>query len=112
LFLIHCQVGHFNCTGKKWSGHHDTYRSDEIVELAADVGISPSFPIPEILSTHIATKESFGIIPILEKIAEELGFERRKEPLDEDTLKHRKNEREIYKSSDKHKLTSYSSSSY
>jgi hypothetical protein len=55
----------------------------KIVELAADVGISPSCPIPEILSSRIATKESFGIIPVPEKIAEELGFERRKEPLDE-----------------------------
>ena len=59
---------------------HDTYRSDKIVELAADVGILPSFSIPEILSTCIATKESFGIIPVPEKIAEELGFERREEP--------------------------------
>ena len=47
------------------------------MELAADVRISPSFPIPEILSTCIATKEYFGIIPVPEKIAEELGFERR-----------------------------------
>ena len=36
--------------------------------------------IPEILSTWIATKESFGIIPVPEKIAEELDFERREEP--------------------------------
>ena len=50
------------------------------MELAADVGISSSFPIPEILSTCIATKESSGIIPVPEKIPEELGFERREEP--------------------------------
>jgi len=31
----------------------------------------------------IATKESFGIVPVPENFAEELGFERRKEPLDE-----------------------------
>ena len=43
-------------------------------------GFSPSFPIPENLSTYIPTKESFGIIPVTEKIAEELGFERREEP--------------------------------
>ena len=43
------------------------------------MGISPSFPIPKILSTCIATKESFGIIPLLKKIAEEIGFERREE---------------------------------
>ena len=64
---------------KKWSGHHETYGSDEVVELAADVGITPSIPIPEILSTCIATKESFGIAPVPEKIAEELGFEQREE---------------------------------
>ena len=57
---------------KNWSGHHDTYKSDKIVELAADVGISPSFPIPEILSTCIATKESFGIIPVSEKLLKNL----------------------------------------
>ena len=51
------------------------------MELAVDVGISPSFLISEILSTCIATKESFGIIPVPEKIAEELGFERRKGPV-------------------------------
>ena len=62
------------------SGHHDTYRFDIIVELAADVGISPSFPIPENLSICIATMESFGNIPGPENIAEELGFERREEP--------------------------------
>ena len=50
------------------------------MELAADAGISASFPIPEILSTWIAIKEYFGIIPVPEKIAEELGFERREEP--------------------------------
>ena len=69
---------------KKWSGHHDAYRSDKIVELATDEGISPSFPI---LSTYIATKKSFGIIPVPEKIAEELGFERREEPAYEENDK-------------------------
>ena len=62
---------------KKRSGHHDAYRPDKIVELATNEGISPFFPI---LSTCIATKESFEIIPVPEKIAEELGFERREEP--------------------------------
>ena len=62
---------------KKWSGHHDAYRPDKIVELATSEGISPSFPI---LSTCITTKESFGIIPVSEKVSEELGFKRREEP--------------------------------
>ena len=38
------------------------------------------FRSPEILSTCIATKKFFGIIPVTEKVAEELGFERREEP--------------------------------
>ena len=72
MFLIYCQAGHCNHTGKKWSGHHDAYRSDKIVELAADVGISPFSSIPENLSTCIATKESFGIIPVPEKLLKNL----------------------------------------
>ena len=80
MFLIYCQAGHSNHTGKKRSVHHYTYRSDKIVELAADVGISPFSSIPENLSTCITTKESFGIIPVTRKIAEKLGFERREEP--------------------------------
>ena len=72
MFLIYCQAGHSSHTGKKRSGHHDTYRSDKIVELAADVGISPFSSIPENLSTCIATKESFGIIRVPEKLLKNL----------------------------------------
>ena len=39
------------------------------------------FQSPEVLSTCIATKESFGIIPATEKIAAEFGFEIREEPV-------------------------------
>jgi hypothetical protein len=48
--------------------------NDEIVELAAEVGVLPSFPIPQVLATRIATEESFGIIPVPHAIVEELGF--------------------------------------
>lgn len=37
---------------------------DEIVELALEIGTTPSFPMPATLATRIATSESFGIIPI------------------------------------------------
>ncbi|KAK7015366.1 hypothetical protein R3P38DRAFT_2437410, partial [Favolaschia claudopus] len=58
------KIGYANRTGKKWSGQFNNWLSDEIVEIAADVGLLPSFPIPEILATRIATDESFGIIPV------------------------------------------------
>ena len=75
IFICHSEefLGHLMLhTGKKWSGHHDTYRSDKIVELAADVGISPFSSIPENLSTCIATKEPLGIIPVPEKLLKNL----------------------------------------
>jgi hypothetical protein len=42
--------------------------------LLIEVGITPSFPIPQILATRIATTESFGIIPVPKTIVDELGF--------------------------------------
>jgi len=45
------QVGHFNRTGKRHTGHFNTWLQDEIVEKAADAGVQPSFPIPDILPT-------------------------------------------------------------
>ena len=54
--------------------HFNQWICDEIVEIAAEVGIKPSFPIPKILATRIATTESFGIIPVPKKIVEKLGF--------------------------------------
>ena len=63
-----------------WSGHHDTYRSDKIVELAADVGISPFPPNPwKFVNLH-CYKGIFWNYSSPRKIAEELGFERREEP--------------------------------
>ena len=61
-------VGFFNRTGKKFSSHFDDWTRDEIVELAADPGIKPSLPIPNILATHILTDETFGIIAIPESL--------------------------------------------
>jgi hypothetical protein len=45
------------------------------VELATEIGISPSFPVPPVLVTRIATRESFGIIPVPHALAQELGFQ-------------------------------------
>jgi hypothetical protein len=45
------------------------------VEKAANAGVQPSFPIPNILPTRIATTESFGIIPVPFNIVQQLGFQ-------------------------------------
>jgi len=67
-------VGTFNRTGKKHMSHFDQWIRDDIVELAAEVGIKPSFPIPDVLATRVATTEKFGIIPVPKSIVERLGF--------------------------------------
>ncbi|KAJ7591861.1 hypothetical protein C8J56DRAFT_780924 [Mycena floridula] len=53
-------VGYFNRTGQKYYGHFDFWIYDEISELSMQTGIAASFPIPDILTTRIATSESFG----------------------------------------------------
>ncbi|KAF9044693.1 hypothetical protein BDP27DRAFT_1374097 [Rhodocollybia butyracea] len=60
--------------GRKWSSHFDIWLTDEIVELAISVDSSPSFRIPSMLSTRIATSESFGIIPIPTPLAQEYNI--------------------------------------
>jgi hypothetical protein len=45
------------------------------VEKAANAGVQPSFPIPNILPTQIATTESFGIIPVPFNMVQQLGFQ-------------------------------------
>jgi hypothetical protein len=46
-FIIkNATVGCFNWTGKHFNTHFDDWTHDEIVELAAEAGVSPSFPIP------------------------------------------------------------------
>ncbi|KAF9065307.1 hypothetical protein BDP27DRAFT_1424992 [Rhodocollybia butyracea] len=68
------RVGYLNRTGKKWTGHFDIWLDDEIVELAVSVNTAPSFPIPPMLATRIATSESFGIIPIPPLLAKEYNI--------------------------------------
>ncbi|KAJ3970356.1 hypothetical protein EV361DRAFT_916254 [Lentinula raphanica] len=68
------RVGHFNRTGKRWKSHFDIWLTDEIVEFAVLVGVSPSFRLPRMLVTRIATSESFGIIPIPSTLAAEYNI--------------------------------------
>ncbi|KAF7354259.1 hypothetical protein MVEN_01113900 [Mycena venus] len=67
-------VGYKNRTGKPYKGHYDLWLRDEIAELAVATNSSTSFPTPRILSTHIATSESFGITPISTSVAETYGI--------------------------------------
>jgi len=64
------QVGHHNRTGKKYRSHFDLWLRDEITELSGEVGIQTSFLPPHVLSTRIATSETFGIIPLSTELAE------------------------------------------
>ncbi|KAJ3718539.1 hypothetical protein C8R42DRAFT_644314 [Lentinula raphanica] len=64
------RIGHFNRTGKKWSNHFDIWLLDEITELAIYINTPPSFRLPRMLATRIATSESFGIIPIPSVLAD------------------------------------------
>ncbi|KAJ7189529.1 hypothetical protein GGX14DRAFT_609136 [Mycena pura] len=66
------RVGFHNRTGKKYRGHYALWVRDEIVELATAVGCNPSFPLPRVLSTRIATSETIGILPIAKSLAETL----------------------------------------
>ncbi|KAJ7174946.1 hypothetical protein C8R43DRAFT_1201440 [Mycena crocata] len=66
------RVGFHNRTGKKYRGHFALWVRDEIVELAVLVGSKPSFPLPRVLSTRIATSETIGILPISTSLAENL----------------------------------------
>ncbi|CAK5276222.1 unnamed protein product [Mycena citricolor] len=68
------KVGFHNRTGKKYRGHFALWDRDEIVELAALVGVKPSFPLPRVLSTRIATTETIGILPISQTLAEKLDM--------------------------------------
>ncbi|KAJ7141481.1 hypothetical protein C8R44DRAFT_727065 [Mycena epipterygia] len=61
-------------TGKKSRGHHAIWIRDEIVELAIAVGSKPSFTLPRVLSTRIATSETIGILPISTSLAEALNI--------------------------------------
>jgi hypothetical protein len=62
-------------------GHFFTWWTDEIVELAQEAGVSPSFPVPSILATRIETAESFGIIPIPSLIASDYVIQKIEAPV-------------------------------
>jgi hypothetical protein len=75
--IRHCRnatVGCFNHTGKHFNTHFDDWTRDEIVELAAEAGVAPSFPIPDILATRIVTNETFGIIAIPDTLVTRFGM--------------------------------------
>ncbi|KAJ3722546.1 hypothetical protein C8R42DRAFT_720912 [Lentinula raphanica] len=68
------RVGHLNRTGQKWANHFDIWLLDEITELTIYLDIRPSFHIPRMLATRIATSESFGIIPIPSTLAKDYNI--------------------------------------
>ncbi|KAF8076563.1 hypothetical protein FPV67DRAFT_1559024 [Lyophyllum atratum] len=78
-------VGWFNRTGKRYRNHFDTWRTDEIVELATQLDIKPSFPLPAILGTRIATKESSGIIKVPKSMTSSYGMHRIENTVQEGT---------------------------
>ena len=61
-------------TGKAYRGHFDFVKRDEICDLAADVGVTPSFPRPQVLATRIHTEERFDIVPLPKSIVAKHGF--------------------------------------
>ncbi|KAK1230322.1 hypothetical protein PQX77_006590, partial [Marasmius sp. AFHP31] len=67
-------IGEYNRTGKQHRSHYDTWLLDEIVEISLHVGTKPSFPIPRLLSTRIATSETFGIIPVSTSLTSQLNI--------------------------------------
>ncbi|KAG6886714.1 hypothetical protein C0992_002689 [Termitomyces sp. T32_za158] len=78
-------VGSFNRTGKKYRGHFDSWLIDEIAELTVELDMTPSFSMPNILSTRIATKESSGINKVPKAMTISYGMYRIEKPLQEGT---------------------------
>ncbi|KAF8995410.1 hypothetical protein BDZ89DRAFT_1149619 [Hymenopellis radicata] len=74
IFRRNQSVGYHNRTGQKFCGHYDMWLTDEIVEITADLDVTPSFRLPRLLATRIATSETFGILPFDTHLAEELGI--------------------------------------
>ncbi|KAL7415815.1 hypothetical protein BDY24DRAFT_369149 [Mrakia frigida] len=64
----------FNTTGRKHVGHFDESLCDEVSSFALELGLNPSIPIPLILSTQIATSETFFITPMPNSVVKELNF--------------------------------------
>lgn len=48
--------------------------SDEIVEISTLLDVKPSFQLPCLLATHIATEETFGILPLNATLADSVGI--------------------------------------
>ncbi|KAF9065365.1 hypothetical protein BDP27DRAFT_1424927 [Rhodocollybia butyracea] len=67
-------VGYFNRTWKKWTSHFDIWVNDDITELAVGLNVPPSFCLPQMLATRIATSESCGIIPLPPTLAMEYNI--------------------------------------
>ncbi|KAF9037406.1 hypothetical protein BDZ89DRAFT_1011046 [Hymenopellis radicata] len=74
IFRRNQSVGYRNRTGRKFCGHFDLWVSDEIVEITALLDVMPSFRLPHLLATRIATVETFGIVPMDTTLATELGI--------------------------------------
>ncbi|KAJ3836764.1 hypothetical protein F5878DRAFT_247355 [Lentinula raphanica] len=68
------KIGYLNRTGHKYRGFYDPWMPDEIYELTVDLGIQPSFPLPTVLTTRIATTETFGILPLSSQLAEQYNI--------------------------------------
>ncbi|CAK5273589.1 unnamed protein product [Mycena citricolor] len=66
------KVGYHNRTGLKYHGHFALWDCDKIVEFAILTGVRPSFPLPRILPTRIATSETIGILPVSQSLATSL----------------------------------------
>lgn len=58
----------------RWSNHFDIWLLDEIVETAIKLDVKPTFPEPKLLTTRIATSETFGIIPITARLANDYNI--------------------------------------
>ncbi|KAF9011526.1 hypothetical protein BDZ89DRAFT_1167480 [Hymenopellis radicata] len=74
IFRRNQSVGYRNRTGQKFRGHFDMWVSDEIVEITTLLDVMPSFRLPRLLATRIATVETFGIVPMDTTLASELGI--------------------------------------
>ncbi|KAJ3842724.1 hypothetical protein F5878DRAFT_697092 [Lentinula raphanica] len=67
-------VGYHNRTGQKYKNHFDIWVLDEIVEISSELDVKTSFAPPPMLTTCVATSETFGIIPIALQLAEAHGI--------------------------------------
>ncbi|KAJ3821689.1 hypothetical protein F5880DRAFT_1485618, partial [Lentinula raphanica] len=67
-------VGYRNRTGRKYKNHFDIWVLDEIVEISSELDVKTSFTPPPMLTTRVATSETFGIIPIAPQLAEAYGI--------------------------------------